>query len=181
MGIVRNYVLHRCDRPGPAVCVAARLLQPMGWTPSRLPAGGTPRSSEEIRSPGDWTDATNRQKMRAQLQRLGLSIDWDGRWPPATPTITAGPSWLFHQFHEAGLAYAKEATGQLGPIDKTVLANEQGGLARAAPGAPAPSVGETAAAPMVPRNHDYGPRLCSMTPRPARWRPRAGCARLQGN
>jgi leucyl-tRNA synthetase len=63
--------------------------------------------------------------MRSQLQRLGLSIDWQREVTTCRADYYRWTQWLFLQFLKAGLAYRKEASVNWDPVDQTVLANEQ--------------------------------------------------------
>ena len=121
MGHVRNYTL------GNVIANFKRLngynvLHPMGWDAFGLPAENA--SIQNNLHPKDWT-LKNISSMKSQLQRLGLSIDWDKEISTCDETYYKHQQILFSIFYNKGVAYKKESYVNWDPIDNTVLANEQ--------------------------------------------------------
>ncbi len=121
MGHVRNYtlgdVLARYKRAR-----GFSVLHPMGWDAFGLPAENAARDRGV--HPAEWTRA-NIAAMRAELQRMGLSLDWSREIATCDPTYYGQQQRLFLDMLRAGLATRKESWVNWDPVDGTVLANEQ--------------------------------------------------------
>ncbi|WP_284945222.1 leucine--tRNA ligase [Acidisoma cladoniae] len=121
MGHVRNYTL------GDVVARYRRargynVLHPMGWDAFGLPAENAAREREI--HPARWT-WDNIAAMRAELKRMGLSIDWSREFATCQPEYYGHQQHLFLDFLAAGLVERKESWVNWDPVDGTVLANEQ--------------------------------------------------------
>ena len=121
MGHVRNYTL------GDVVARYKRargfaVLHPMGWDAFGLPAENAAR--ERGIHPAKWT-CENIAAMRAELQRMGLSLDWEREFATCDPEYYGHQQKLFLDFLRAGLVERKESWVNWDPVDGTVLANEQ--------------------------------------------------------
>ena len=111
-------------RRGGALQAGARLpvLHPMGWDAFGLPAENAAR--ERGVHPAQWT-YENIATMRAELKRMGLSLDWSREFATCDPEYYGQQQRLFLDFWRAGLVERKESWVNWDPVDGTVLANEQ--------------------------------------------------------
>jgi len=121
MGHVRNYTL------GDVVARYKRatghlVMHPMGWDAFGLPAENAAR--ERGIHPGEWT-YNNIANMRAELQRMGLSLDWSREFATCDAEYYGQQQALLIDMLEAGLLERKQAWVNWDPVDGTVLANEQ--------------------------------------------------------
>jgi leucyl-tRNA synthetase len=121
MGHVRNYSL------GDVVARYKRsrgfnVLHPMGWDAFGMPAENA--AMERGVHPKGWT-YDNIASMRAELKRLGLSIDWSRELATCDPEYYGKQQAWFLKLWRRGLAYRKEGVVNWDPVDNTVLANEQ--------------------------------------------------------
>ncbi|WP_375427604.1 leucine--tRNA ligase [uncultured Sphingomonas sp.] len=98
------------------------VLHPMGWDAFGMPAENA--AMERGVHPGDWTRA-NISKMKAQLKRFGLALDWSRELATCEPDYYGHEQALFLDLYAAGLVYRKESAVNWDPVDMTVLANEQ--------------------------------------------------------
>ncbi|WP_407525102.1 leucine--tRNA ligase [Methylobacterium oryzisoli] len=121
MGHVRNYAM------GDVVARYKRakgfnVLHPMGWDAFGLPAENA--AMERKVNPREWTYA-NIATMRAQLQSMGLSLDWSREIATCDPSYYKHQQRMFLDFLQDGLVTRRTAKVNWDPVDHTVLANEQ--------------------------------------------------------
>ena len=121
VGHVRNYTL------GDVVARYKRaqgfsVLHPMGWDAFGLPAENAAR--DRGMHPAQWTRA-NIVAMRAELKRMGLSIDWSREVATCEPGYYGHQQKLFLDLLKGGIAQRRESWVNWDPVDGTVLANEQ--------------------------------------------------------
>ena len=121
MGHVRNYtigdVLSRHK-----ILQDYNVLHPMGWDSFGMPAENAAR--ENNLSPKKWTEE-NIKTMKSQLQKLGLSIDWEREISTSNKNYYKHQQLFFIEMFNKGLVYRKENYVNWDPVDETVLANEQ--------------------------------------------------------
>jgi leucyl-tRNA synthetase len=98
------------------------VLHPMGWDAFGLPAENA--AAERGIDPAVWTDE-NIVRMREELKRLGLSLDWSRELATCDPEYYGRQQNWFLKLLERGLVYRKEGLVNWDPVDMTVLANEQ--------------------------------------------------------
>ena len=121
IGHVRNYTI------GDVVARHKRLqgydvLHPMGWDAFGLPAENAAIAHQL--HPAKWTRA-NIERMKAQLQALSLSYDWECEFATIDPEYYGLQQKLFLKMYDKGLVYRKKSVVNWDPVDETVLANEQ--------------------------------------------------------
>jgi len=98
------------------------VLHPMGWDAFGLPA--EQYAIQTGKHPRQTTDE-NTANFRRQLQRIGLSYDWDREIDTSDPRYYRWTQWLFKRLFERGLAYRAEVPVWWCEELKTVLANEE--------------------------------------------------------
>jgi leucyl-tRNA synthetase len=121
MGHVRNYSI------GDVVARFKRMqgynvLHPMGWDAFGMPAENA--AIQHGTHPAKWT-YENIDAMRAQLQKMGFSYDWDREFATCDATYYRWEQLIFLRMLERGLAYKKTSFVNWCPDCETVLANEQ--------------------------------------------------------
>ena len=121
MGHVRNYAM------GDVVARHRRakgynVLHPMGWDAFGMPAENAAMARGV--HPGAWT-YDNIAAMKAQFEKIGLSLDWSREFATCDPEYYADQQRLFLKFWKQDLVYRKASKVNWDPVDNTVLANEQ--------------------------------------------------------
>ncbi|MFQ5722984.1 MAG: leucine--tRNA ligase [Terriglobia bacterium] len=121
VGHMRNYTI------GDAVARYKRMrgfnvFHPIGWDAFGLPA----ENAAILRKthPRTWT-LSNIARMKGQLQRFGISYDWESEVSTCEPQYYRWNQWFFLKMLERGLAYRKKSRVNWCPQCQTVLANEQ--------------------------------------------------------
>ena len=121
MGHVRNYTIGDVLARYKSL-QGYNVLHPMGWDSFGMPAENAARQNNL--DPKTWTES-NIAKMKTQLKRLGLSIDWDREISTCSPDYFKHQQQFFLELYDKGLVYRKEEYVNWDPVDQTVLANEQ--------------------------------------------------------
>src|SRR3989344_4813837 len=109
--------------------ILARFKKAQGFNvlfPNGFDAFGLPAENAAIKNgihPRDWT-YSNMERMRAQFETLGTSIDWTKTMVACDPKYYKWNQWIFLKMLEKGLAYRGKLLSNWCPQDQTVLANE---------------------------------------------------------
>jgi leucyl-tRNA synthetase len=121
MGHVRNYTIN--DMLARHLRMTGmNVLMPMGWDAFGLPAENAAMKNNV--PPAKWT-RQNIAAMKAQMQAMGLAIDWSREIATCDPSFYKWNQWLFLKMLEAGIAERRTQVVNWDPVDQTVLANEQ--------------------------------------------------------
>ena len=121
MGHVRNYTIN--DMLARQLRMKGmNVLMPMGWDAFGLPAENAAMKNGV--PPAQWT-RENIGHMKAQMQAMGLAIDWSREIASCEPAYYKWNQWLFLKMLEAGIAERRTQVVNWDPVDQTVLANEQ--------------------------------------------------------
>jgi leucyl-tRNA synthetase len=121
MGHVRNYTIN--DMLARQLRMRGyNVLMPMGWDAFGLPAENAAMKNKV--PPAEWT-YSNIAHMKAQMQAMGLAIDWSREVTTCRPDYYKWNQWLFLKMLEKGIAERRTQVVNWDPVDQTVLANEQ--------------------------------------------------------
>lgn len=98
------------------------VLHPMGWDAFGLPAEqyAVKTGIHPVK-----TTAENIATFKRQMQRVGLSYDWEREFSTTDPQYYRWTQWIFLKLFERGLAYVAEVPVNWCPALGTVLANEE--------------------------------------------------------
>ncbi len=98
------------------------VLHPMGWDAFGLPAE---QYAIETGTHPAITTQKNIQTFKRQIQKLGLSYDWDREVDTTDPEYVRWTQWIFLKLYEKGLAYIAEVPVWWCQALGCVLANEE--------------------------------------------------------
>lgn len=98
------------------------VLHPMGWDAFGLPAERA--AVRENRHPADITKE-NTANFKRQIDRIGLSYDWDRVVDTSSPEYYRWTQWIFLKLYEKNMAYLAEVPVNWCAAQGTVLANEE--------------------------------------------------------
>jgi len=98
------------------------VLHPMGWDAFGLPAE---QYAIETGTHPAVTTQKNIATFRRQIQKLGLSYDWEREVDTTDPNYVKWTQWIFLKLHERGLAYISEVPVWWCEVLGCVLANEE--------------------------------------------------------
>ena len=121
MGHVRNYTINDMLTRHLRM-TGMNVLMPMGWDAFGLPAENAAMKNGV--PPEKWT-RQNIAAMKAQMQALGLAIDWSREIATCDPSYYKWNQWMFLKMLEMGIAERRTQVVNWDPVDQTVLANEQ--------------------------------------------------------
>ena len=98
------------------------VLHPMGWDAFGLPAEqyAVKTGIHPVK-----TTSENIATFKRQMQRVGLSYDWERELSTTDPQYYRWTQWIFLKLFEQGLAYVAEVPVNWCPALGTVLANEE--------------------------------------------------------
>lgn len=99
-----------------------KVLQVIGWDSFGLPAENYAIKTN-VHPAQSTNDAVN--NFRAQIKRLGISVDWEREVGSHNPDYYKWTQWFFLLMYKRGLAYRKSQLVNWCESCKTVLANEQ--------------------------------------------------------